>query len=747
MASAHPQQQLRQLSVDLDIFSEIGKGAYGTVYRAKFVGSVCAVKLIHTAPLSQINKTSLAKFEQECKFMNTLRHPNLVQSMGTLTLDYPILVMELMDCDLTSFLQNNQEMGICMEFSLAFDIINGIRYLHYKEIVHRDLSGANILMSGTRAKISDLGMAKLLSAFQSNHQLTPCPGNKVYMPLAALFENPSYSYKIDIYCYGVLLIQIMTKKYPQPILNIKEENGRKILPTEIERRQNHLLEISDDHILKHVAICCINDEEDQRPSAIDIQNKMEEIKTSQHMLAVALPPATSSHTFSPAHILQLIEEHKSLVASKAVDRDHIQQLTERVGQLEIGMKDQKAVMELNHQKAMDEMEMRLRHIVQHLQQEADQKISRTEEMAMQEVLGVREQAKLEVNQAQESARAIIAENGQLFQQKAEDLRAQLDSIRSASFSSISTNLSDTLLSVSRNSFSPELSFDVKSPIPSSLNPSKMHQDCTAVVIQDEMMYLRPARTRRILTYDQSDWSLCPLDSLVDNCALAFVSGSLVTIGGNNKSDIVNTLYRYNGREWVDDLPPMQVARELPLSCTSGKLLIVVGGRCRRMLNVVEIFHEESRQWERACCIPVPLHFASIATYDESLVITGIKDRAANKTYLISCKLTDLTYSANGDKEAITNIWKEKITILPPKSGLSKFSGHLLAVGGLLDSHATGKVYSYIPEQEQDSWREVTSLNNPRYLAFTAVLSDSLYVIGGDTGGNNLTDSIEIGTYQ
>ena len=49
--------------------------------------------------------------------------------------------------------------------------------------------------------------------------------------------------------------------------------------------------------------------------------------------------------------------------------------------------------------------------------------------------------------------------------------------------------------------------------------------------------------------------------------------------------------------------------------------------------------------------------------------------------------------------------------------------------------------------DADTWTEASSLQIPRYLCFSAVLSEKLYVIGGDMGLNNLTDSIEIGVFQ
>lgn len=55
-------------------------------------------------------------------------------------------------------------------------------------------------MKGNTAKVTDFGMARLLSTFKS-YDLTKCPGAAVYMPPEALCDPPDYDLKIDIFLW------------------------------------------------------------------------------------------------------------------------------------------------------------------------------------------------------------------------------------------------------------------------------------------------------------------------------------------------------------------------------------------------------------------------------------------------------------------------------------------------------------------------------------------------------------------
>ena len=104
-------------------------------------------------------------FIRECYHSSLIRHPNIVQFMGvyyTERSDLPIMVMELMDTSLTSFIEKNQsKIAVEAKLPILLDVSLGLSYLHVRcpAKIHCDLSSNNILLSGKGCfvtKISDL---------------------------------------------------------------------------------------------------------------------------------------------------------------------------------------------------------------------------------------------------------------------------------------------------------------------------------------------------------------------------------------------------------------------------------------------------------------------------------------------------------------------------------------------------------------------------------------------------------------
>ena len=107
--------------------------------------------------------------------------------------------MELMDTGLTSFIAKNQsKITVKTKLSILHDVSLGLSYLHGRRpaVIHRDLSSNNVLLtSHLVAKISDLGMAKMIRADskQTKSRLTTAPGTLHFMPPEALEEeDPVY---------------------------------------------------------------------------------------------------------------------------------------------------------------------------------------------------------------------------------------------------------------------------------------------------------------------------------------------------------------------------------------------------------------------------------------------------------------------------------------------------------------------------------------------------------------------------
>ena len=147
----------------------LGVGSYGSVYRAMCDDLPCAAKILHPT-LFETNdpgaRRIIEQFEQECNFLSGIRHPHIVQYLG-LARDpdtrLPVLLIELMDDSLTQFLERSQKpLPYHTQVDLCYDIALALTYLHSNGIIHRDLSSNNVLLiAGSRAKVTDFGLAKV----------------------------------------------------------------------------------------------------------------------------------------------------------------------------------------------------------------------------------------------------------------------------------------------------------------------------------------------------------------------------------------------------------------------------------------------------------------------------------------------------------------------------------------------------------------------------------------------------------
>ena len=161
------QGQFGYQTVQLIKTQPLGTGSYGAVYKAKCDDLPCAAKILHPT-FFQFNDpgamTVMRRFEQECTFLGAVRHPNIVQYLGSYRdpdTQLPVLLMELMDESLTQFLeQSRKSLPYHVQVDLCYDITLALAYLHSNDIIHRDLSSNNVLVigAGNRAKVTDFGI-------------------------------------------------------------------------------------------------------------------------------------------------------------------------------------------------------------------------------------------------------------------------------------------------------------------------------------------------------------------------------------------------------------------------------------------------------------------------------------------------------------------------------------------------------------------------------------------------------------
>ena len=254
----------------------LGKGSFGEVREGKWRNIKIAVKRLHSLVFedendcgnsnNQQNNELFQLFTNEIVTLSKLRHPNLVLFLGVgynLRTKQPTMILtELLSDSLYNILEVYKiKLTLPEILDIAYDIILGLDYLHSNspQIIHRDISSKNILLGGKHAKIADLGQAKIFGSTALSRQTT-MPGAMAYSAPEVL--TGKYTSKIDIFSFGILLIQMCCNEYPR-----------------IDRRdEQQQIAIQKNEPLRELLTSTISYQPNDRPTSSEISEILKEIR-------------------------------------------------------------------------------------------------------------------------------------------------------------------------------------------------------------------------------------------------------------------------------------------------------------------------------------------------------------------------------------------------------------------------------------------------------------------------------------
>ncbi|GLT81956.1 hypothetical protein SLE2022_003780 [Rubroshorea leprosula] len=210
-------QALRKVTKNFAQENELGRGGFGTVYKAELEdGTKLAVKRMKSRA---VNNKAVDEFKAEIDVLSKVRHRHLVSLWGYCIEDNEnLLVYEYMpEGALSKHLFHWKHMNLkplswTQRLTIALDVARGMEYLHglaHETFIHRDLKSSNILLDNHfRAKVSDFGLVKL----------APGRGKSIVTKLAGTFGYlaPEYAVmgkittKVDVFSYGVVLMELLT---------------------------------------------------------------------------------------------------------------------------------------------------------------------------------------------------------------------------------------------------------------------------------------------------------------------------------------------------------------------------------------------------------------------------------------------------------------------------------------------------------------------------------------------------------
>lgn len=210
----------------------IGQGSFGSVYLAlhAVTGELLAVKQVE-APAPGANsqtdarkKSMIEALKREISLLRDLRHANIVQYLGcSSSAEYLNIFLEYVPGgSVQTMLNSYGALPEPLVRSFVRQILTGLSYLHNRDIIHRDIKGANILVDNKGTiKISDFGISKKLEASNilsgaNNNKHRPSLQGSVFWMAPEVVKQTSYTRKADIWSLGCLVVEMMTGSHPFP---------------------------------------------------------------------------------------------------------------------------------------------------------------------------------------------------------------------------------------------------------------------------------------------------------------------------------------------------------------------------------------------------------------------------------------------------------------------------------------------------------------------------------------------------
>ncbi|KAK4254794.1 hypothetical protein QN277_007890 [Acacia crassicarpa] len=232
-----PEYELNPLELQVRKSDGISRGAYQV---AKWNGTKVSVKILDKDCYS--DPDSINAFKHELTLLEKVRHPNVVQFVGAVTQNIPMMIVSEYHPkgDLASYLQKKGRLSPSKALRFALDIARGMNYLHECKpdpIIHCDLKPKNILLdSGGQLKVAGFGMVRLSKISPDKTRLVQ-PGANIDLSslyvAPEIYKDDTFDRSVDAYSFGLIVyemiegIQPLHPKPPEEALKLMCIEGKR----------------------------------------------------------------------------------------------------------------------------------------------------------------------------------------------------------------------------------------------------------------------------------------------------------------------------------------------------------------------------------------------------------------------------------------------------------------------------------------------------------------------------------------
>ena len=187
------------------IIKSIGDGGFGSVSQAlvKSTGEVVAIKKLYQKFFSWEECLEL----REIKVLRKTIHPNIVKLKEAVRVnDELYLVFEFCEKNLFNLIKS-QSLDETRIKEIIRDILSGLQELHKNGFIHRDIKPENVLIQNHSCKLADFGISKEI---RCQPPFTEYVSTRWYRAPEILLKNRRYSWQIDIFAVGCIMVELYT---------------------------------------------------------------------------------------------------------------------------------------------------------------------------------------------------------------------------------------------------------------------------------------------------------------------------------------------------------------------------------------------------------------------------------------------------------------------------------------------------------------------------------------------------------
>jgi len=195
----------------------LGDGSFGTVYRGRCRSQDVAVKVLHRQDLDE---HSLNAFRKEVEIVSRIFHPNILLYMGACTIPgHMMIITELMPRgDLETMLHDKKaHLPLVLRMQMARDAAKGMTWLHSSNpvFIHRDLKTSNLLVAEDYTiKLCDFGLSQIKQRGENLLDgIEGAKGTPLWMA-PEVMAGEQFNEKADVYSFGIVLWEILTREEP-----------------------------------------------------------------------------------------------------------------------------------------------------------------------------------------------------------------------------------------------------------------------------------------------------------------------------------------------------------------------------------------------------------------------------------------------------------------------------------------------------------------------------------------------------